>query len=311
MINSISTIPRKILRRLGFFRSPDRISESKLVKPDFRGVLAREYPNENLTAWETTNNILSIVEGTDLDALALHSPALKGFDWSSYLQLSTIRMARTLHALRIQGVYSGRIADIGSYFGNFSLLFSQNGYEVTAVDSYSQYGSTLQPVINLLKSNGVAVRDFSELGTSLEKLPPESFDVVISMGVIEHIPHTPRLFLEAVNRILRPGGLLIIDTPNLGYLYTREKLSRGESIFCPLELQYETALPFEGHHREYTQQELLWMLKRIDHELLDLQMFNYSMCGLSEISGADAEKWRAMEKDASLRELILTVSRKN
>jgi hypothetical protein len=131
------------------------------------------------------------------------------------------------------------------------------------------------------------------------------------MGVIEHIPHTPRFFLEAMNRILRRGGLLIMDTPNLGYLYTREKLSRGESIFCPLEFQYDTALPFEGHHREYTQQELRWMLGRIDHEMLDLQMFNYSMYGLSEMRGKDAKNFRAMEADENLRELILTVSRKN
>jgi 2-polyprenyl-3-methyl-5-hydroxy-6-metoxy-1,4-benzoquinol methylase len=220
-------------------------------------------------------------------------------------------MVRTQHALRRYGASSGRLADIGSYFGNFSLMFAKNGYEVTAVDSYSKYGAALTPITNLLTDAGAKIRDFHEIGESLDALPSESFDIVLSMGVIEHVPHTPRPLLEAMNRILRPGGLLVIDTPNLGYLYTREKLSRGETIFCPIELQYDTDLPFEGHHREYTSKELRWMLDRLDHKIIDLQMFNFSMYALPQIAGIDLKKFNAMKSDPDLRELILTISQKS
>jgi len=50
---------------------------------------------------------------------------------------------------------------------------------------------------------------------NLVSLPFEdaSFDAVVSMQVIEHI-HTPHEFVAECARVLRPGGLLVISTPN-------------------------------------------------------------------------------------------------
>ncbi len=49
----------------------------------------------------------------------------------------------------------------------------------------------------------------------LEQLPfgPESFDLVISSWVLEHLPDPGRAFAEAA-RVLRPGGHLVVLTPN-------------------------------------------------------------------------------------------------
>jgi len=51
-------------------------------------------------------------------------------------------------------------------------------------------------------------------------LPPESFDVVTLMDVIEHVPEPLELIAE-IYRILRPGGVLLIVTPNFGSLFVR------------------------------------------------------------------------------------------
>lgn len=51
-------------------------------------------------------------------------------------------------------------------------------------------------------------------------LAPESFDVVTLMDVIEHVPEPFELIAE-IHRVLRPGGVLLIVTPNFGSLFVR------------------------------------------------------------------------------------------
>ena len=41
----------------------------------------------------------------------------------------------------------------------------------------------------------------------------EAFEVVVSMETIEHLPD-PARFLDEVSRVLKPGGLLLLSTPN-------------------------------------------------------------------------------------------------
>ena len=46
-------------------------------------------------------------------------------------------------------------------------------------------------------------------------LPDQSVDVVTAFEVIEHVVGTPRTLLRESARVLRPGGLLYIGTPNV------------------------------------------------------------------------------------------------
>jgi len=68
------------------------------------------------------------------------------------------------------------------------------------------------------------------------------YDVVVSLAVIEHLAN-PGHFLAEISRVLRPGGTLILSTPNWGYCvktfwndpthvkpYTRESLARAVQI---------------------------------------------------------------------------------
>jgi 2-polyprenyl-3-methyl-5-hydroxy-6-metoxy-1,4-benzoquinol methylase len=48
--------------------------------------------------------------------------------------------------------------------------------------------------------------------------PPESFDVITLMDVIEHVPNPSALIAE-IHRLLRPGGVLFIVTPNFASLF--------------------------------------------------------------------------------------------
>jgi 2-polyprenyl-3-methyl-5-hydroxy-6-metoxy-1,4-benzoquinol methylase len=228
---------------------------------------------------------------------------LRGYDWTGYLRCSVARVVRVQRALDRYVRRGGAVLDFGSYFGNFALAIAGSGYRVTAADAYRDYGGAFDACTALMRGDGIAVIDSAEAIAG-------RFDAIVCAGVIEHIPHTPRLLLEHLSSLLLPGGVLIVDTPNIAYLYHRLALMEGRSIFAPLDRQFFTELPFEGHHREYTLAEVEWMLRASGHEVLTTETFNYSYFSLAALSGDDLAYFHAMAADPSLREIIFSVSRR-
>jgi 2-polyprenyl-3-methyl-5-hydroxy-6-metoxy-1,4-benzoquinol methylase len=219
-------------------------------------------------------------------------------------------MVRVARYLQQQGVAGRRLLDYGAYFGNFAAMFRDLGFEVDAVDAYRDYAPSLDPVVAMLGGRGIRVFDFAEVGRDLRLLPEAQYDVVLCMGVIEHVPHTARVLLEPLNRILKPGGLLCADTPNLVQLPNRQKIARGESVAPPIDIQYRAEIPFEGHHREYTVDEMVWMAQELGHEVVAVDLYNYSVYGQEVLHGRDASNHWRMIANPAMRELVMIVSRK-
>jgi SAM-dependent methyltransferase len=276
---------------------------------NFPECLRADFPEELPLAVDAVRQVIAAMgEGAHAE-LARRSPALKDADWPNYLTCSIARMVHVVAALRRAGVRSGRILDYGSYFGNYSLMLRAAGYEVDSADSYQGYAGTFEPAVALLQQAGARVIDFAGVNRDLRGLPESTYDAILFLGVIEHIPHTPRPTLLALNRVLKPGGWLALDTPNHAYLYHRQRLARGESVMANLEAQFTTDV-FEGHHREFTAPEVLKMLKWIGHADASLEMFGYSHYGLPTVERRDLSNHWAMLQDPSMREIIMTVSRK-
>lgn len=107
------------------------------------------------------------------------------------------------------GLVSGRVLEIGT----------GAGYGVEVIAPHAEYFTTLDKH----RTAGIewpANVDFCEA-----KVPPlpfadGSFDYVISFQVIEHI-RRDRDFVREVARVLKPGGRLIISTPNRPMSLTR------------------------------------------------------------------------------------------
>jgi 2-polyprenyl-3-methyl-5-hydroxy-6-metoxy-1,4-benzoquinol methylase len=272
--------------------------------------LAPAFPSELPLAVEAVDDVVRASASAAVEGLAEHSPGLAQYEWQSYLRCSIVRMCHALSALARLGVHQAHVLDYGSYFGNFSLMLQRAGHHVTAADAYTGYGTALEPITSLLHRAGVTVLDFDKDGRSLETLPDASFDAILCMGVIEHVPHTPRFLLEALQRLLTPGGVLLTETPNLGYLYNRQKLARGEPIMTPLEAQFYTKIPFEGHHREYTPQEVVWMVQRLGHNVELTALYNYSLYAQNHLSGRDALNFERMSSAPDAREVVLVASRR-
>jgi 2-polyprenyl-3-methyl-5-hydroxy-6-metoxy-1,4-benzoquinol methylase len=92
------------------------------------------------------------------------------------------------------------------------------------------------------------LREFSRRKTGLtiyshglEELPENSFDIITLFDVIEHIPE-PLPFMHAVDRILAPGGHVLIFTPNFDSFSIRV-MRQYSSIVDPTEHVVLFSLP--------------------------------------------------------------------
>ena len=105
----------------------------------------------------------------------------------------------------------GRLLDVGAATGFFVEQARATGWEAIGVEPSEWAAAYARNEL------GVDVRS----GT-LESLqfPDETFDVVTMWEVIEHLPD-PRTTLGEVRRILRPGGRLVLSTPDAGSLAAR------------------------------------------------------------------------------------------
>lgn len=105
-----------------------------------------------------------------------------------------------------------RAADLGSGPGAMALRLQSLGCNVLAVDRTAEGFEAGLPHVAL---------DFDQNDFASE-LGPDSFELVTAMEVIEHV-ESPIGFLRNVGRLLAPGGVAVISTPNVDSLPARAK----------------------------------------------------------------------------------------
>jgi SAM-dependent methyltransferase len=98
-----------------------------------------------------------------------------------------------------------KILDAGCGAGEWPTFLREKGYQVTGLD----YSDELVARLRDMYPDG----DWMQ-GSILDlPLPSESFDGIISWGVIEHDENGPQTALREFARILRPGGRMIVTVP--------------------------------------------------------------------------------------------------
>jgi 2-polyprenyl-3-methyl-5-hydroxy-6-metoxy-1,4-benzoquinol methylase len=130
----------------------------------------------------------------------IHSPS--SHKLTQECQLSLLKLLWNRVAIPSQG----RLLDIGSGHGFYASHFLKSGYTVTCLDydvSYRDY---------LVKQGASFVH--CDLNCGSIPLSNASFDLIWCSHVIEHLSE-PIGFLDNLNRILAPSGILILRTPDL------------------------------------------------------------------------------------------------
>ncbi|WP_371423153.1 class I SAM-dependent methyltransferase [Tardiphaga sp.] len=225
--------------------------------------------------------------------------------YANYFRQSTIRVYHAIQMLRDLGIRGGRVLEIGSLFGTFATPLNRLGYEVTAVDRYGSYDDAMAGHTAHMRSVGVNVIETTRENESETIGDLGAYDAVLCMAVIEHVPHTPRPLLEMLVSHVRPGGALLIDTPNVARYWNRKRLSSGLSVHQDIDLQFNSQIPFEGHHREYTGDELIWMLEQVGIGSTRLRRFDYNILQFDAIYPEHLTALLEMSVDPSLADTIL------
>lgn len=100
-----------------------------------------------------------------------------------------------------------RVLDLGPGRGEWLMLLAEAGVVATGVDDN-------EAMVAELRGRGLDVV-FDDAARHLGAVPDGSLDVVTAFHVVEHLDLDALLELLAqTRRVLRPGGLLVLETPN-------------------------------------------------------------------------------------------------
>jgi len=140
--------------------------------------------------------------------------------------------------------------------------------------------------------------------------PPvrERFDLVLFLEVIEHCPMPGHLVLEKIGRWLKPGGRVIVTTPNLYRLRNLVRFAMGKQVLT--EFRYPARGEGIGHFIEYTEKHLRWQIEKAGLEVERLDLVQLTNVGFT--AKARVQRWLSKPLLARRiwRDSLLAVARK-
>lgn len=196
-------------------------------------------------------------------------------DFLKYLRLSSVRFYRTYCALIQIGGRS--VCEVGGFWGVWPVTAKKLGFDVSMTEALKFYGESFNPLFEHIRRSGVNIFDYDPFETA-GKLPGR-FDLVTVMAVLEHYPHSLKIFIENVKRMTAANGRIYFEVPNIAYLPKRIGLLRGQTPLANLADIYQSEEPFIGHHHEFTIDEMRGLARLSGLKIVTEEFYNYSLAG--------------------------------
>lgn len=114
------------------------------------------------------------------------------------------RQRRALHTMFVGNGKPGRLLEVGCGSGRFLNRMRDAGWTVQGIDFDPGAAAHVERKYGI----HVSVGSLADM-----HFPDAAYDVVAMSQVIEHV-HDPLALLKQCHRVLRPGGRLVITTPN-------------------------------------------------------------------------------------------------
>ena len=144
-----------------------------------------------------------------------------------------------------------RLLDIGCSVGAIVEAANKVGWQGEGVD-------VSQTAIDVCQARGLKCHKADRVGLPCED---ETFDVVTSWHVIEHVENVSETLREWY-RVVKPGGIMVLETPDAGYLKARIWGASYQKFWAP------------EHIYTFRRNNLQPFLERAGFEILPNPIFN-------------------------------------
>jgi len=120
-----------------------------------------------------------------------------------------------LNLCKVTAVANTKILEVGAGSGRDSFQFARENATVYVLD-YSSQALRIVKNLNVQNERGVHL---IQGDARLIPIPDETLDIVFHQGLLEHFKD-PMPLLNEQFRVLKPGGLVLLDVPQRYHFYT-------------------------------------------------------------------------------------------
>lgn len=182
--------------------------------------------------------------------------------WPLWLLNGLQREADYLRFMTLRSEPTGKLLDVGCGGGRFLNRMKMRGWEVEGSDFDEQATQKVSARYGIKTHVG----DLSQCA-----LPANSFDVITMSQTIEHL-YTPEATLHECLRLLKPGGLLVMTTPNVNSIAAAEFSAHWRGWEAPRHLHL------------FSVESLRWLTLRVGFDIVEARSYTSGCSGVYRVS---------------------------
>lgn len=191
-----------------------------------------------------------------------------------YAEVHMDRLVKTL-AITPPGGPQDSVLEMGAYLQMTPALKTKLGYGEVRGCYYGPEGTTETRTVTSPSGETFECKiDLFDAEKHVFPYKNAHFSTVLCCEVIEHLTADPMHLMAEVNRILKPGGHLVLTTPNIAALRGVAAILEGyhPGFFHAYIRPPEDGKPPDArHNREYAPREVQWLLEAAGFEVARLE----------------------------------------
>jgi glycosyltransferase involved in cell wall biosynthesis/SAM-dependent methyltransferase len=203
-----------------------------------------------------------------------------------YVETHMTRLERTL-AITPPGSAHDRILEMGAYLHITPALKTKLGYGEVRGCYYGAAGSADHRVATSETGERFECDiDLFDAERDPFPYPDGHFSTILCCELIEHLPNDPMHMMTEINRVLKPGGHLVLTTPNITSLRAVAGILQGfHPMLFPAYIRPRESGEVEARHaREYSPNEVKALLAVSGFEVTLLETGPFRQAPTPELS---------------------------